>query len=135
MKTIGWLVATVALVLFSTGLKAQTKEQEKVVVSQERYTHCFEVIYKKWGDRCDSKESFEVRWKNVCPENMDLKYAIRKKDGSWEVGIDFNVAPNEETVKTAWTCSGTGHYIWWARPSDKWMDIKFPTDDEIQKAK
>jgi hypothetical protein len=102
-------------------------------VKKVDYTKCFEVVSKQWKTHCDSDDSFEVRWKNVCEQPMDLKYAIRQKNGTWEVGIDFTVQPGEETVNVAWVCHGTGHYLWWARPSDQWMDVAFPADDEIQK--
>jgi hypothetical protein len=115
--------------------EGKPKQEPGVMVTNERYTQCFEVVYKKWGEHCDSKDSFEVRWKNICTENMDLKYAVRKKDGTWEIGIDFNVAPSEETVRTSWTCHASGHFVWWARPSERWMDVQFPSDEEIQKAK
>lgn len=99
------------------------------------YTQCFEVVSKVWKSHCGSDDSFEIQWKNVCKEVMDLKYAIRNTDGTWEIGIDFSVNPGETTVNVAWVCHATGHYLWWARPADQWMDVKFPTDAEIQKAK
>lgn len=108
---------------------------QKEKIEKVNYTQCFKVTSKTWKSRCGSEDSFEVRWKNVCEDVMDMKYAIRNTDGTWEIGIDFSVKPGEETVNVAWVCHGTGHYVWWARPSDEWMDIKFPSDDEIQNAK
>ena len=117
------------LLLFMASLTTAAKAQK---VEEVDYTKCFTLSSKKWGTHCGEKRSFEVRWENVCEENMDIKYAVRGENG-WEIGIDYNVKPGEETVNSAWVCDGTGHYLWWARPSEEWMDIEFPSDDEIVK--
>lgn len=94
------------------------------------YEDCFEVTSTETGKQCT--ESFKVRWKNTCNDIMDIKYALQKKDGSWSTGIRLNVSPGNTMGEGAYTCKATGKYKWWARPSAKKFEIKFPTDEEIK---
>ncbi len=70
-------IAITCLLLVFASKQSSAQKVEKV-----DFTKCFEITSKTWGTHCGEKKSFEIRWKNVCKENMDIKYAIRKEDGN-----------------------------------------------------
>lgn len=97
-----------------------------------KFHDCFVIVTNERGTHCGSSSSISVTWKNNCNEAMDIKFAFQKEDGNWSTGLQSGVKSGEITNGGAWTCKSTGKVLWWARPSEKWMDFKFPKDDEIK---
>ena len=127
-KKIGIAVFLLSIVLMGSAFQA---EKGKKVAKNE---DCFTVTLNTKGVIFPSDpNSMEVHWRNDCTTNMDLKYAFSRRDGSWNIGLRYDITPHAEV--NASCENGTGGFRIWARPSSEASTTLFPTDEDIKSGK
>ncbi|CAN5900101.1 hypothetical protein BH11BAC7_BH11BAC7_31830 [soil metagenome] len=124
MKKAGIFIFLISI--FLMGSSFQQSPSTKV----SRYEDCFTVILQTKGVVAKSDpDCIEIRWRNDCTVNMDLKYAFEQIGGGWVIGSTDGIAPHEEVG--SFCSKGTGVSKMWARPSSERATVVFPTNDEI----
>ncbi|MEO5641946.1 MAG: hypothetical protein ABIQ40_09505 [Bacteroidia bacterium] len=124
MKTAGIFVFLISI--FLMGSSFQQSPSTKV----SKYEDCFTVILQTKGVAAKADpDCIEIRWRNDCTVNMDLKYAFEQIGGGWVIGSTDGIAPHEEIG--SFCSKGTGISKMWARPSSERATVVFPTNDEI----
>jgi len=76
--------------------------------AQTNWTDCVSVYDVKRGNNCGSRTSLEMKIKNRCTQNIDMKFCIQRENGTWDCGMWTNTAPNEST--STYTCKSNGIY-------------------------
>lgn len=72
--------------------------------------HCV-VLDDRWGERCGSTDSLQIRVTNQCSQRVYVKMCLQKKDGRWSCGSDSSMDPGD-TNRGFYTCHATGNYRW-----------------------
>lgn len=120
------IIVLVYLISCSTLLHSQD------VQTGDEYSNCLKKTSSKWASNCsqcpNNANTYRVNLTNVCKETLDVKVAVQEKTKKWRTFILLNVPPSDSV--SAYACSGTGKYVFWARKASD-NEIVFPTDDEI----
>jgi hypothetical protein len=65
---------------------------------------CVEAYDFKHGRVCDSAGGTSMRVRNVCGHPIDMHYCLKRADGRWSCGVQFNTPPGGST---SWSvCQG-----------------------------
>lgn len=88
---------------------------------------CIVITEKTPNTKCQNG-SFLLGVKNTCNDKIDIKIALRKKNGTVDGGLNNGVEGNK--TWSYWTCDGTGEYKIFTRTSGS--TTKFPTDEELK---
>lgn len=64
-------------------------------ISDSHAEECVKKFDTKWGDSCNSKDSFSVRLINTCMHNADVRVCLKRKNGRWKCYVESDVRPNE----------------------------------------
>ncbi len=100
---------------------------------------CIMKVSSAWGSVCercevydgfkrDFRGTFRIELRNSCRELVEVKVAVQEKNGSWRIFPTRTLGP-EETL-TAYACTGTGRYLYWAKRVND-PELAMPTDREI----
>ena len=139
-KLTQFFLPLILLVLLASGLSAQTDSTTKKPAKKESETEltikdagqCFILTKQEWGNKCGDKASLLVEFTNNCKEKMDIKFAIKRTEGRWNIGTKTNVKPGEMISAGEWICNATGGIKYWARPSNQPHAGDWPSDKDIR---
>lgn len=82
------------------------------------------------GTQCESSSSILLKFKNTTAETMDFQYAIQDENGTWQTGFISAVEQGKDTGNIS-ACKSNGRFKWWARPSSKALEYKFPNKSDL----
>lgn len=106
----------------------------------QSYADCLQKTASRWGAPCEHCQSyvegykrdfsgtFQLDFKNVCREVIEVKVAVQEKNGTWRTFPVRALGPNEQM--SAYACEGSGKYLYWVRRAND-TEITLPTDREI----
>lgn len=124
--TFRFIRATIISAFLLSGTAA--KADKNTTTGWETWTDCLVPVNEAWNKSCTG--SYFVQWRNTCSEPMDIQYAFQRTDGKWVLGLISAVKPGEE--RGGFACTATGKYYVWARPTRIWLEVKFPTAEQIK---
>lgn len=59
--------------------------------------------------------SIELTFTNNCSEEMDVRFAIKRNNGQWEISSDKKIKAGTVSQSTTnWICEASGKYYYWA---------------------
>jgi hypothetical protein len=123
-QKIKWTIMLFLACFAFSGLKAQN--------TLSQYKQSFKLTEIKKGTKCQNEASLNLKFKNITNETMDFQYGIQDKNGKWQTGLIPNIAPGNETGDIT-QCESNGRYKWWARPTSKSAEYKFPAQADLNK--
>ncbi|HMN05996.1 MAG TPA: hypothetical protein PKD45_09730 [Flavobacteriales bacterium] len=108
----------------------------------QSYADCLVKAASSWGKPCDKCEIYtgykrdftsvyQVEFRNVCGELLEVKVAMEEDNGTWRT-FPVKVLAGGETL-AAYACRGTGKYMYWARRVND-TEIVLPSDGQIASA-
>lgn len=84
-----------------------------------------EIDGRKWGTRCNTKDSYSVRLKNYTGKSVTIKACLERKNGTWSCFGYSKLKPNRTTGWGFYVCHGTGETKWWWKDADDYK-TRFP---------
>jgi hypothetical protein len=79
---------------------------ENVPVAQ-----CIERVALERGTSCGKPDSYTVKLRNRCEEQINMRFCLRRKNGTWDCGMYSGAAKGKGT--SYFVCEGTGE-LWLA---------------------
>ncbi len=67
-------------------------------------SHCVVLSEFSYGNNCGSKDSMQVKLKNLCNQETYQKLCLKKRDGGWSCFLDTRLGVNSERIY--YTCHG-----------------------------
>ena len=96
------------------------------------WNECLEKLSVNWGENCaecmDSKDTYNVYYKNICTEQIDVMVCVQEKLLNWRCQTSFGLA-SQDTIY-AYACKGSGRYLYWVKESNG-NPTFFPTLEEV----
>lgn len=110
------------------------------MAQDQSFADCLQKTASRWGAPCEHCQSyvdgfrrdfsgtFQIEFKNICREVIEVKVAMQEKNGTWRTFPVRALGPEEQL--SAYACEGTGKYLYWVRRAND-SEIVLPTDREI----
>lgn len=110
---------------FLLNISFYLKAQSSIVTLKE----CAEISEIVRGKDCNkANNSINVKLKNVCTENVDIKLCLQRGNGSWN--CITNLDGKQNGITQHYSTDGTGEYrVWIEKTFD---ETKLPTEKEIK---
>lgn len=108
----------------------------------QSYADCLSKVSSSWGQPCEKCEIYtgykrdystvyQVQFRNICGEMLEVKVAMEESNGMWRT-FPVKALAAGDTMST-YACRGTGKYMYWARRVND-TEIILPTDGQIASA-
>lgn len=105
----------------------------------QSYADCLSKVSGSWGRTCakceiyngykrDFSTVYQVQFRNICGEMLEVKMALEEENGSWRTFPVKALAAGD--TLSAFACRGTGKYMYWARRVND-TEIILPSDGQI----
>lgn len=84
-----------------------------------------QIITNKFTNICGNNNDHSVKIKNISNIKVDIRICIKRADGTWDCGSEWDVSPGQ--TMSYWTCNGAGSMKYYIRPSSvSWSDCPYP---------
>jgi hypothetical protein len=83
---------------------------------------CVVVTSQNRGTFCGNPASLNVRYRNDCGFPVAVRYCLRRTAGTWDCGVESNLAGGVEGGLGAWTCNSTGAWDLYAVRNTDWTN-------------
>lgn len=113
-----------------------------LAAQDQTYADCLVKAASSWGQPCEKCEIYtgykrdyssvyQVQFRNICDEILEVKVALEESNGTWR-SFPVKALAAGDTL-SAYACRGTGKYMYWARRATD-TEIVLPTDGQIASA-